>query len=71
MSPTAPVPPRPDETPQELRARIYSEWLVHAAGCKGACRLKGIDCHHAKRLREAYRAARDALPKDEQRPIGS
>ncbi|SEQ30504.1 hypothetical protein SAMN04487983_1004110 [Streptomyces sp. yr375] len=56
-----PASARPEETAREREARVYVEWLDHTAGCKGACRLQGIDCHHAKRLREEYRAARKAV----------
>jgi hypothetical protein len=42
----------------------FRDWLGHVVACRGACRLRGLSCHHSMRLgdrhREAKRSARMA-----------
>ncbi|MBZ3910473.1 hypothetical protein [Streptomyces acidiscabies] len=56
------TPPEPPENPPHTHAAtLYRDWLVHAASCKGTCRMQGVDCEEARHLREEYRAASDAM----------
>ncbi|GAQ58161.1 hypothetical protein a10_08046 [Streptomyces acidiscabies] len=60
--PTMTTPPEPPENPPHTHAAtLYRDWLVHAASCKGTCRMQGVDCEEARHLREEYRAASDAM----------